>query len=173
MHGPGSIVRWVVRVVDRCWSLVTDENKANIFTHHVTANVSLLHLSKNNWMCRTQTISHTCSTLSVHHNWNGMGVCELVFHFLNLERFTWCRNHSCSCFGKNSVVFNWILVARQRHSCAWKNSAPPTQHMIFDTFAILQLVHMNVVVNFLASQPQLRLDFMNDLRLDEVHTTFS
>ena len=32
---------------------------------------------------------------------------------------------------------------------------------------------MNVVVNFLASQPQLRLDFMNDLRLDELHTTFS
>ena len=114
-----------------------------------------------------------CLPLSVHHSWNGMGVCELVFHFLNLERFTWCKNHSCSCFGKNSVVFNWILVARQRHSCAWKNSAPPTQHMIFDTFAILQLVHMNVVVNFLASQPQLRLDFMNDLRLDEVHTTFS
>ena len=45
--------------------------------------------------------------------------------------------------------------------------------MILDTFAILHLVHMNVVVNFLASQPELRLDFVDDLRLDEVHTTFS
>ena len=169
MHGPRSIVRWVVRVVDRCWSLVTDKKQGQHF--HSPRHCERVSVApvENNWMCRTQTISHTCSTLSVHHSWNGIGVCELVLHFLNLERFTWCKNHSS--FGKNSVVFNWILVARQRH-CAWKNSAPPTQHMILDTFAILQLAHMNVVVNFLASQPQLRLDYMNDLRLNEVHTTF-
>ena len=34
------------------------------------------------------------------------------------------------------------LVARQRH-CAWTNSSSPTQHMILDTCAILQLVFMN------------------------------
>ena len=61
------------------------------------------------------------------------------------RKFTWWRNHSCTCFGKKFCrrqLDPHQLAALLRH-CAWTHAASETQRMILDTFAILQLVYMN------------------------------
>ena len=82
-------------------------------------------------------------THDVHHGWNGR--CVNSCFALILKRFTWCRNHTRICFGRSSVVFNWILnnSLHDRVVCGldvlcFSNST----HFFFECLQILQFVFM-------------------------------
>ena len=76
-------------------------------------------------------------TNDVHHGLN-VDVCQFMFHSLRLGKLTWYGDGLRSCLDKNSVIVYWILNN-------WLDDGVRNMG-IFPKIAILQLVHMNLLV---------------------------